>query len=195
MHAALGDCALLVDANSGYSPAKAIQVGKFLEDHGVSHFEEPCPYWELEQTKEVTDALDIDVTGGEQDCILPTWRRMIEMRAVDVVQPDICYVGGLTRALQVASMADAHGLPCTPHAANLSMVTMFTMHFLRAINNPGKYLELSIEGADYYPWQAGLFRGEPFAVVDGCVTVTDAPGWGIEVSTDWLRAARYQLSK
>ena len=57
--------------------------------------EEPCPYWELEWTKEVTDALDIDVTGGEQDCDLSTWRRMIEMRAVDVLQPDICYLGGV----------------------------------------------------------------------------------------------------
>ena len=76
-----------------------------LEDHGVCHFEEPCPYWELEWTKEVADALDLDVTGGEQDCELPTWRRMIEMRAVDVVQPDVCYLGGLTRTLRVAAMA------------------------------------------------------------------------------------------
>ncbi|MGR3984970.1 MAG: mandelate racemase/muconate lactonizing enzyme family protein [Gammaproteobacteria bacterium] len=195
MHAALGgEAALLVDANSGYSPGKAIEVGKFLEDHGVSHFEEPCAYWEWEQTKQVTDALGIDVTGGEQDCELPAWRRMLAMRAVDVAQPDICYVGGLTRALQVAEMAAAHELPCTPHAANLSMVTLFTMHFLRAIPNPGKYLELSIEGADYYPWQYGLFRGDPFAVEDGCVTVGDAPGWGVEIAPDWLRAARHQKS-
>ena len=48
------------------------------------------PLLELEQTKQVTDYLDIDVTGGEQDCDLPTWRRMIDMRAVDIVQPDIC---------------------------------------------------------------------------------------------------------
>ncbi|CAJ2376500.1 MAG: mandelate racemase/muconate lactonizing enzyme family protein [Gammaproteobacteria bacterium] len=197
MHAEFGksECALLVDANSGYSPTKAIAFGKFLEDHGVSHFEEPCPYWELEQTKQVTDALDIDVTGGEQDCELPTWRRMLEMHAVNVAQPDICYVGGLTRALRVAETAAAHGLPCTPHAANLSMVTIFTMHFLRAIKNPGKYLEFSIEGEDYYPWQRGLFLGEPFTVEDGCVSVGDAPGWGVEISPDWLRASRRQVSE
>ncbi|MGR3913056.1 MAG: mandelate racemase/muconate lactonizing enzyme family protein [Gammaproteobacteria bacterium] len=199
MHAAFGgEAALLADANSGYSPRRAIEMGKFLAEHGVSHFEEPCAYWEWEQTKQVTDALTdtpgIEVTGGEQDCDLPAWRRMIAMRAVDVVQPDICYVGGLTRALRVAEMAAARGLPCTPHAANLSMVTLFTMHFLCAINNPGKYLELSIEGADYYPWQYGLFRGQPFAVSDGCVTLGDAPGWGVDIAPEWLRAARYQKS-
>ena len=70
---------LLVDANSCYTPDTAIRVGRFLEDHGVLHFEEPCPYWELEWTAEVTDALDLEVTGGEQDCELPTWRRMIEL--------------------------------------------------------------------------------------------------------------------
>ena len=43
------EAALLVDANSGYSPARAIEVGRMLDDHGVCHFEEPCPYWELEQ--------------------------------------------------------------------------------------------------------------------------------------------------
>jgi L-alanine-DL-glutamate epimerase-like enolase superfamily enzyme len=115
---ALGsDAALLVDANSCYSPEKAIDVGRMLEDHGVCHFEEPCPYWEMEWTKEVADALDVAVTRGEQDCELSTWGRMIAMRAVDVVQPDVCYLGGLTRTLRVAAMAQAAGLPITPHSA------------------------------------------------------------------------------
>ena len=42
---------LLVDANSGFSPARAIEVGRLLADNGIEHFEEPCLYWELEQTK------------------------------------------------------------------------------------------------------------------------------------------------
>ena len=66
-----------------------------LQDHGISHYEEPCPYWELEQTAEVAGALDIDVTGGEQDCWLPTWKRMFALKAVDVAQPDILYAGGI----------------------------------------------------------------------------------------------------
>ena len=83
------DVDLLIDANSCYTPERAIEVGHILRDNGFCHYEKPCPYWELEQTKQVTDALDIDVTGGEQDCDLPTWRRMIDMRAVDIVQPDV----------------------------------------------------------------------------------------------------------
>ena len=189
------EVALLVDANSSFGPERAIEVGHLLQDNGISHYEEPCPYWEYEQTKQVTDALDIDVTGGEQDCELPNWRRMISDRVVDIIQPDICYLGGLTRTLRVAKMAQDAGLPCTPHCANWSMVTLFTMHLLRAIPNAGKYLEFSIEGKDYYPWQQGLFVSDPYEIRDGKATVTDVPGWGAEPHPDWLANAVYQLSE
>ncbi len=128
-----GQADLLIDANSCYAPAQAIEIGRKLEDFGFRHFEEPCPYWELEQTAEVADALEIDVTGGEQDWDMTIWRRMTGMPAVDIVQPDILYVGGISRALRVAEMAAAAGLPVTPHCANLSMVTLFTMHLLKAL--------------------------------------------------------------
>lgn len=196
MRAAMDDgVTLLVDANSGYSPAKAIEVGRFLEDNGISHYEEPCPYWEFDQTKQVTEALTIDVTGGEQDCDLPTWQRMIDDRVVNIIQPDLCYIGGLTRALQVAKMAQDAGLPCTPHAANLSMVTLFTLHFLRAIPNAGKYLEFAIEGQDYYPWQDDLYVKSPYAIADGKATATDQPGWSIEINPAWLAASKHQITQ
>lgn len=195
VRAALGDDAtLLVDANSGFSPVRAIEVGRMLEQQGVVHFEEPCPYWELEQTKQVTDALSLDVTGGEQDCDLSTWRRIIDMRAVDAVQPDICYLGGISRTLRVVKMANEAVLPITPHCANLSMVTLFTMHLLRAIDGAGPYLEFSIEGPQYYPWQQQLFVESPYGVRDGHVTVDDTPGWGVEVNPVWLEQASYQVS-
>ncbi|MEM9097273.1 MAG: mandelate racemase/muconate lactonizing enzyme family protein [Pseudomonadota bacterium] len=194
MRQALPEADLLIDANSCYSPARAIEIGHILQDNGFGHFEEPCPYWELEQTKQVTDALEIDVTGGEQDCDLPTWRRMIEMRAVNIVQPDIMYLGGICRTLRVCKMAYEAGLPITPHCANLSLVTLFTMHLLRAIPGAGKYLEFAIEGADYYPWQYDLFIENPYKIEDGRARVTDAPGWGVEINPDWLARAAYQRS-
>ena len=66
---------------------------------------------------------------------------------------------------------------------------------MRAIPNAGKYLELSIEGPDYYPWQEGLFRTSPYAVTNGQVIVTDAPGWGVEVSPEWLAKSSYRMSE
>lgn len=193
---ALGDgIDKLVDGNSGFSPARAIEVGRMLEDNGIGHFEEPCPYWEVDQTAEVRRALSIDVAGGEQDCEFSSWRLMIGQGAVDILQPDVMYMGGIHRTLEVCRMGAAAGLPVTPHAANLSLVTMCTMHLLKAIPNAGKYLELSIEGPDYYPWQEGLFLGRPYHVEDGCVTVPDAPGWGVEINPDWLARASHRVSE
>lgn len=193
---ALGDnVAKLVDANSGFSPARAIEVGALLDAEGVRHFEEPCPYWRLEETKQVTDALSIDVTGGEQDWDLATWARMIEMRAVNVVQPDVMYMGGVSRTLEVVRMAEEASLPCTPHCANLSLVTICTMHLLGAISNAGPYLEFSIEGPDYYPWQGELFLGDPFQIDGGHAMIPASPGWGVEINPTWLESATHQLSE
>jgi L-alanine-DL-glutamate epimerase-like enolase superfamily enzyme len=162
-----------------------------LHAHGVCHLEEPCPYWEIEWTAEVTGALDVPVAGGEQDYHLPQWRRIVGMRAVDIVQPDICYIGGLTRALRVARMAAEAGMVCVPHSANLSMVTVFTLHMMGAIPNAGPYIEFSIEPT---PWTEGLYA-PALEVRDGQVDIPDGPGWGVEVNPAWLVAAERQISE
>ncbi|MDD9977974.1 MAG: mandelate racemase/muconate lactonizing enzyme family protein [Boseongicola sp.] len=189
------DVSLLVDGNSGFSPSRAIEVGRMLEGEGYEHFEEPCPYWEMEQTAQVTSALSINVTGGEQDWDLQHWKRMIAMNAVDIIQPDILYMGGIARTLLVAQMGQDAGLSCTPHCANLSLVTLFTMHLLRALPNAGRYLEFSIEGADYYPWQQDLFQTNPYVISDGMAHVSESPGWGVEINPDWLSNAEYKCSE
>jgi len=187
------DVNLLVDANGGYTPAKAIKVGQMLTDYGISHFEEPCPYWKLDWTRQVTDALDIDVTGGEQDNNMIVWKQMIDTHAVDIVQPDICYMGGITRTLQVAEMAKQAGISCTLHSANLSLVTLFSIHLMSAIENAGKYVEFSIEGLDYYPWQDRIFTPN-FEIRDGRVNLSDLPGWGIDINPEWIALSDYQIS-
>ena len=138
-------------------------------------FEEPCPYWELEWTQEVTRALSIDVQGGEQDNDMAQWRRMIAMRAVDIVQPDICYVGGLTRAWRVAKMAEAAGLVTKPHAANVSLVTVFTMHLSPRCQRPARSSSPSRTAA--ITRQAGDVRSG-LEMKDGRAVMPDGPGGG-----------------
>lgn len=185
------DTALLVDGNSCYTAPKAIKVGKFLAESKVCHFEEPCPYWELEWTAKVTKAIDVPVAGGEQDNDLAQWRRMIRMRAVDIVQPDILYIGGLARALRVAAMAAEKDMPCVPHSANLALVTLFTMHMLAAIPNAGPHLEFSIENT---PWAEDLYR-PALEVKDGAAAIPEGPGWGVTINQKWLDSAERQISQ
>ena len=186
-----GQLALLADGNSCYTPPKAIEVGRLMEEYDYCHFEEPCPYWELEWTAKVAAALKMPVAGGEQDNDLAQWRRMVHMRAVDIVQPDVCYVGGLTRALRVAAMAAEAGLPCVPHSANLAMVTVFTLHMFAAIPNAGAHVEFTIESND---WAKDLYDPS-LEVRDGKVAVPDGPGWGVTINPAWLAKAQRQVSK
>src|SRR5258708_4328034 len=82
----------------------------------------------------------------------------------------------------VAGMAASGGLRVPDHSASLSLVTICAMDLLGAIPNAGKYLEFSIEGADYFPWQDGLFLGDPYAIKNGSVSIPSAPGWGVEIN-------------
>jgi L-alanine-DL-glutamate epimerase-like enolase superfamily enzyme len=193
---ALGDdVKLLVDGNSGYTPPKAIEVGRLLEQHGVVHFEEPCPYWELEWTAEVAAALAVPIAGGEQDNDLAQWRRLIRLNAVDVAQPDLCYLGGLTRGLRVARLAALAGKPVVPHSANLSLVTLFTLHLLAAIPNAGPYVEFTLESQDAVNRQARDVFSPALEVKDGRVEIPAGPGWGVKINPDWLKSADYQKTE
>lgn len=192
MRKAVGDkIVLLADANSCYTADKAIQVGRMLEDNNYYFFEEPCPFWELEWTAEVNAALKMHVAGGEQDNDMAQWRRMIKMNAVDIVQPDICYLGGISRGMAVADMAAKANKTCVPHSANLSMLTLFALHIMSAIPNPAPYLEYSIESV---PWATDLFQ-PALKVKDGKVSIPDGPGWGVEISKEWLAEAEHRISE
>ncbi len=192
MRSALGpDFVIHADANSAFRPARAIEIGKRLHGGGPGHFEEPCPYWEMDWTREVNQALDGEVAGGEQDNWMPVWERMVRERVVDIVQPDVCYIGGITRARRVAALAEEAGMPCTPHSANVTFVTLFTLHLMRSIPNPGPYLEFSIEARGEF----GEVFEPALEVVNGELPMPDAePGWGVRVREAWLDSARAETS-
>lgn len=184
------DFQIHADANGGFSVSRAIRVGRLLEEHGYGHFEEPCPYEEIEATAQVAAALDIPVAGGEQDNSLPQFRRMLNMQAVDIVQPDVGYLGGVGRARRVARMAEDAGIPCTPHCSNTSMLQLFVLHLVAAMPACMQFQEWGIEDN---PWLQDVY--EPMLrVVDGEVEVPSTPGWGVEIVPSFLRSATREAS-
>lgn len=161
---ALGSRTIYVDSNGSYDAPTAIRVGRLLEDHGVAFFEEPCPFQEFEATRQVADALRLPVAGGEQDTSLPMFSWMIRHRALDIVQPDLLYAGGLIRTLRVARMAAAAGLPVIPHSPGKGFKTVYQLHLAAVIPNLGAHIEQSPHPG---------FTG-------GLVHVPGGPGWGVE---------------
>ncbi|HEY1701884.1 MAG TPA: mandelate racemase/muconate lactonizing enzyme family protein [Trebonia sp.] len=187
----LGDSVQIsADANGAYSPAQAVQVGRVLEEYGYFHFEEPNPCWELDNMGYVARMLDIPVGAGEQEFSMEIIRRMLSERLVDIIQPDVCYIGGLSRAKRVAEMADIAGIPCTPHNSNRSLLQVFTAHLVSALPACSGYQEWSIEDQSR---ARNLYAPVP-VVKDGEIELSDAPGWGIEVLPAFLENATLRES-
>lgn len=185
------DIDLLVDVNGCYDAEQAIAQMPIFIENNVCLFEEPCPHWELEWTAQVAEAYDIPVSGGEQDFDLQQWKRILAMHCVDLAQPDVCYIGGMTRALQAVEMIRRAGLPCVPHSANHSLVTVFTLHLMGAISNPGPWFEFSIEDNR----SAQEMYAPALRVVNGMVPIpSECPGWGVIINPAWLEKASRQVS-
>jgi L-alanine-DL-glutamate epimerase-like enolase superfamily enzyme len=168
------DVAIYVDANGSYDAEGAIEVGALLADYGVAFLEEPCPWQEYEQTRQVAEALDLPVAGGEQDSSLPRFRWMIDNRAVDVVQPDMMYNGGMIRALRVAEMAEEAGLPVMPHSPKVGAESAAVLHFASVVPNLGPHQEYRGEYVPPTSWYA-----PNFALEGGAVPVPSGPGLGV----------------
>lgn len=160
------------DANGGFSAPRAIRVGRLLERYNYFHFEEPCPFEDPEATAQVAAALDIPVAGGEQDSSLYHYKRLMDERVVDIVQVDVGYVGGLSRARKVAEMAELAGMPCTPHNSGHSLLQVFTMHLAAAMpacSHPQEWR------TDAQPWADNLYELH-LVVSGGSVTLPAGVG-------------------
>ena len=135
------DFTLYADANSSYDAREGIRIGRLMEAHGYRFYEEPCEFDDLWSTKEVADALTIPVAGGEQEFSLHRWRWAIASRAVDIVQPDLHYGGGLIRATQVARMAAAVGMKVVPHMSGGGLGYLDVVQFASFTPNIGDFME------------------------------------------------------
>jgi len=178
---AVGDATVMVDANYAYDAGTARQVGRGLADVDVYWFEEPVPPENAEGYAHLREALDVRVAGGE--CHTPPeFDRLFAAGALDVAQPDVCNVGGLTAARRVADRAGAAGVPVVPHvwgtpvaiAASLQLIATLPGRPWLEFDNSSNPLreELAVTGFDV--------RG------DGSVAVPDGPGLGIDIDEDAL---------
>lgn len=180
----LGDkVTIYADANGSYDAPKAIEIGRLLQDHGINMFEEPCPFDYLEETRQVADALEIPVAGGEQETSLHRFRWMIHNDAVQVVQPDLHYNGGFIRATRVARMAAQAGMKIVPHMSGEGTGSIDVLQFASFTPNMGPFQEYkgNIE-------QTGLWYDPPLRLKDGAINVPAGPGLGIVA--DLLRDAK-----
>jgi L-alanine-DL-glutamate epimerase-like enolase superfamily enzyme len=175
---------IFIDANGSYDPPHAVEAGRMLASHGVEFFEEPCPFEDLDATKLVADALDLPVAGGEQDASLPRFHSMARHRVIDILQPDLAYLGGFVRTGKVARLAREHGLPVIPHSPYTGprmLVTLQSVATLPQIDIPMEF------NATLVPEDGTGWYTPSLEVRNGAVSVPTGPGLGIEYAPEVLQ--------
>ncbi len=177
---------IYADSNGSFTAAEAIRIGRLIEEYNYDFFEEPVPFDWYEETKQVADALTVPVAGGEQEPSLHNFRWLIGNRALDVVQPDMFYFGGMVRSIKVALMAHRFGLPCVPHISGSGLGYLYMMHFVSAIPNAGPYHEFKGFNPDI-PFECPT---SSLTSDGGTVTVPTGPGLGVDIDPDFIKKHR-----
>jgi L-alanine-DL-glutamate epimerase-like enolase superfamily enzyme len=177
------DMALYADSNSFYSVPEAIRVGKLLEEYKYRYFEEPVMFDHLEEIKQVADALTLPVANGEQDNSFYGFRWLIANNAIDIVQPDNYYFGGLIRSMKVARMAAAFGKSITPHMSGGGLGYLYNVQFVSAVPNAGEHHEFKGLQTNV-PFEC---KTSPLKVVDGKIKVPTGPGFGVDIDPEWVK--------
>ena len=178
---------LMVDANNTWNTYTAIQMGREFQKMGVFWLEEPLHLDNIDGSVELAAALDMPVAGYESEVGLFNFREYIRRHAVDIVQPDVIWSGGITECVKIANLAAAFNLPCLPHVFSSAVCLVANMHFLASINNGG-ILELD---RNVYPLRDELLE-EPITVAeDGYVYLPQRPGLGICLREDTV--AKYRV--
>jgi L-alanine-DL-glutamate epimerase-like enolase superfamily enzyme len=180
---------IYADSNGSYDVTESVRIGKMMEEEKFDFFEEPVPFDWYEETRQVAENLRIPIAGGEQESSLQNFRWLIANEALQVVQPDIFYFGGMVRSMKVARMATLSGKKCTPHISGSGLGYIYMMHFVSVVPNAGPFHEFK-----------GLNTQLPLECPtsdlmthNGRVKVPSGPGLGVTIDPDFI--ARYEVVK
>ncbi len=174
--------ALYADANGFYSVEEAIRVGRLLEEYRYGFFEEPVMFDWHEETRQVARELALPIALGEQEYSLHGFRWLLANDAVQIVQPDNYYFGGMIRSMQVARMAHAFGKTCTPHMSGGGLGFLYMMHFVSVLPNAMPHHEFKGLGTNVQ----FECKTSPLKIIDGKIRVPSGPGLGVEIDPGFV---------
>ncbi len=180
---AFGDGMIIyADSNGSYDLPEAIRIGRLLEEYRIDFYEEPVPFDWYEETRQVAGAVSIPIAGGEQEPSMRNFRWLIGNNALDIVQPDIFYFGGMIRSMKVARMAEVLGKTCVPHISGSGLGYLYMMHFVSAVPNAGPYHEFKGFNREI-PLECPT---SPLESEGGRVKVPTGPGTGVELDPAYI---------
>jgi len=189
VRAAIGpSTSLMVDANHAYTSASAIRIGRALEKHNVLWFEEPVPPEDREGYRRVRNAIDVPIAGGETEFTRYGFRDLLLGQCLDIAQPDLCCVGGITEWQKIIALTTSFGVLCIPHVWGSGVALAAAMQVLAAtpiVPFTAAPVPLQNEPMVEYDRTHNPLRDEllvqAFHLEDGALEVPSEPGLGIEI--------------
>lgn len=179
------DLTILTDANAAYSLDDVRRVMPGLDAHGVGWLEEPFPPHDHRRYRAAARCGATPLAAGENHYTRFEFHRLVEDGVVSVLQPDLSKTGGPTEGLRIAAMASAWKLPIHPHTSVTGLNMAATIHLLCAIDNAG-YFEA--DQSKHNPFRDQLCSASFELDSAGTVRPLEAPGIGVDVDEDFIRA-------
>ena len=189
MRQALGpDFEFLIEAHRRFAPAHAIRIGHRLAELGIDWYEEPCLSENIDLVAEVRRAVAIPIVTGEAICTKEAFFECLAKRAADILNPDICVVGGITAMLDIAAMAQPQAVVMAPHNYNSTLVGLAATVHLSAVIPNFRIAEYFVNFRDL----CQEISTASLKVEDGWIDLPTAPGLGVDIDVDKLRAHPHQ---
>jgi galactonate dehydratase len=189
MREALGpEMEILVEMHRRLAPATAIRLGRRFAEFDVTWFEEPCLSDNIDLVAEVRRGVPIPVVTGETLYTREDFARVLEKRAADILNPDICAVGGITAMMDIAAMAQPHAVAMAPHNNNSTLAGLAaTLHVCAVIPN-FMIAECFINRLD----ACDGISDSSIRVEAGWAELPTVPGLGIDIDVRRLRGSPYR---
>jgi L-alanine-DL-glutamate epimerase-like enolase superfamily enzyme len=177
----------MVDAHGTFSVREAQRFARKVEDCDLSWFEEPVNADDKAGQAEVRASTDIPIASGESEFTRFDFRDLIMLDAVDILQPDLAIMGGITEAVRIAAMASAFQLTVAPHLWGSALLFASGLQLAAAIPNC-TILEYSL---GFNPMLHELALESP-VIRNGDIYIPDSPGLGVTLNQEFVR--RYRLT-
>ena len=182
------DVDILVEMHRRLAPMHAVKIAREIEQYSPFWYEEPVLAENIDALAEVKRQINIPVVTGEELYTKFEFREVFEKRAADIINPDVCNVGGILELKEIAAMAEPYFVAVSPHNFNSTTVGLAaTIQVAACIPNfliTEYFVNLEAFGQD--------IAVNPFEVVEGYIRVPDAPGLGIELDEEALAKYPYQ---
>jgi len=186
----------MVDANHCYTTSDAFYVGRALDELDAYWFEEPVAPEDHDGYRELRAGLRVNISGGEAEFNRWGWRQILENRGLDIAQPEVCAVGGISEYLRILTLCHAHFTPVINHVWGSAIAVATNLQLLAA---------MPVLPGGLHPWEPMLefdttdnkFRDEllqtPLGIQEqvktqnGYVSIPDGPGIGVEPDLAFIR--------